>query len=852
VALALQAAPKLRPVVPPGAAEPSRFAPDKVRDRPGTANVCDPTKDWENRGLLLLSADGGRFVTWDRMYAPNRDPEAKKPGAPQRPIQVWDAVTGKPVGAPIDLEKRPSFNGLALSPDGKRLAAVYRSTGSKAEPTDNEDPNATAILVRVWDTETGKRIGPDMIAPRERETEPSVRFAAFGRLVVVAAKGITMQVTQTVFDTETGKLLDLPTAARAVHGGPEDPFLVTTSSATNTKGRVAHLRDARTLAVVGRPFEVSELENAAATADGKRVVLAHSYWLGAWDPKTGERLHPRFWVYAGAQCLAISADGSRFAAGYRDGGLDVSFGQRPGWARVWDAATGDAVSPPIKTFGVSHDIRFLAEGRALLTVTETEARLWDARSGEPLTSPLTFSGYNGFDRGSRADARIVGDALLVRRTVQTSQYDRWSLAADDRPVAELHELAEALAGRRRNAEANLQPIPPDELFALRKRLAARFPEHFGAPVSSADAVLTYRPDPRVKQLAERLADPRPGLVPRPYLASMLGSLQDPAGQAPLVAALGDTDVEVRRSAASALGSFAPPSPETVRALARTLAADKDDFARQCAARSLHGPAKTARADLLQALKGDRAAGVRGGAAYALRNATADADLLAALRAASKEGQPWEVRVEAAMSVAALAPADTDSVGVLSAALTGDRSYLAAQYLNELGPRAAPAAAALTKVVEKGNYQPNSYNATRNAIHALAKIGPAAKPALPALLAKLGRDESNPNLTSGPAKYVPVRDNLVAYALARIGPDVVPDLLKVFKEDKDAKRRRSAVLALGFLGPPAKEAVADLEAEAKKLADKEGKLRDEQWLATALEMALARIRDPNAIPVEKID
>ncbi len=81
--------------------------------------------------------------------------------------------------------------------------------------------------------------------------------------------------------------------------------------------------------------------------------------------------------------------------------------------------------------------------------------------------------------------------------------------------------------------------------------------------------------------------------------------------------------------------------------------------------------------------------------------------------------------------------------------------------------------------------------------------------------------------------------------------MVPDLLKVVKEDKDEKRRRTAVLALGFLGPPARAAVADLEAKAKKLAVKKEPSRDDEWLAKALEMALGRIRDPKAIPVEKM-
>ena len=192
------------------------------------------------------------------------------------------------------------------------------------------DPNDPKVFVlRVWDVETGKRVGPDLTAPRPDESQGLIRFAAAGRLVVATIQLFngSNTVMHAVWDLDAGKLLDLPEPARAVYGGPDDPFVVTTPGTSGKNGRIAHLRDARTLAVVGRPFEVSELRTAAATPDGSRVVLGNSYWLGAWDPKTGERLHPRFWVYAGAKCLAIGADGSRFAAGYSESGLDVGFGQ---------------------------------------------------------------------------------------------------------------------------------------------------------------------------------------------------------------------------------------------------------------------------------------------------------------------------------------------------------------------------------------------------------------------------------------------------------------------------------------------------------------------------------------------
>jgi HEAT repeat protein len=247
--------------------------------------------------------------------------------------------------------------------------------------------------------------------------------------------------------------------------------------------------------------------------------------------------------------------------------------------------------------------------------------------------------------------------------------------------------------------------------------------------------------------------------------------------------------------------------------------------------------------------------VREGAAFSLRNVAADPALLAALRAALNDAQSWRVRVEAAMTVATCVGDDKESVGVLTEALTQSddwTQYLAAHYVYDLGPRATPAAVGLAKLVAKGKYQPHFMDRTWYAVHALSRLGPAAKAAAPALLARLADDESNPHWSNQNTNYVPVRENMIACTLARIGPEVVPDLLKVFKEDKDAHRQRAAVLALGFLGPKAKAALADLEAQAKKLAAKENKTKDEEWLATALDSALKRMRDPKAIPVEKLE
>jgi WD40 repeat protein/HEAT repeat protein len=838
IALALQATPKLRPVMPPAAREPTGFAADKVIDPPHTPNVCNPVRQWNESDYLLRSADARRLTPWNSSIGRGTEEEAKAAGRTPWIVPVYDAATGQLVAPPIDLQRWPFWRSPALSSDGRRIAAVFHSSKMPKDWHEygDTDPNdAKLYVVRAWDVDSRQRIGPDMTVPRKVQNEPRLRFTARGRLLVLDV----YDGEPTIWDLDTGKPLE---GVRSVQGRPEDPFLLT---ATQNRAQV---RDARTLAVVGKPFDVDDVQHAAVSPDGSRAVIAHSYWLGTWDSKTGQRLHPRFVVFDGAKCVAISADGSRIAAG---------FAERNGTAgaRVWDAATGDVISPLLKTGQVCHDLLFVAGGRALLTGADKSVRLWDARTGEPLTAPLTGDGQFDIYDGHQADAAVSGETMFVRYSYLASQYDRWSLAPEAHDVAELRAVAEALAGRRLDAAGNPQPIPAEELLALRKQVAGQFPECFGSPVASLDAVLTRRVDPRVGQLAARLANRQESAARRAWAAEALSWIKDPAGLAPLLAALRDPAAPVRRAAAGALSQYQPPAPETVQALVQVLRKDADDGARASAAWALQGQAaKMAKADLLRALQEDRAAGVRAGAARGLRYVDADPAVVAALRRAMADSQPWGVRVQAAMAVAMLVPDDKEGVGVLALVLEsndGGAQWSAVAYLDELGPRAAPAAASLAKLVAKGKFQPHFIDETWYAIRALSRIGPGAKPALPTLLAKLGEDKSDPS-RGWVGGYVQVEDNMIAYAAARIGPDAVPDLLKVVKEDRDAHRRRAAVLALGFLGPPAKAAVAELEAEAKKLAGKQNPSNDEKLLATAIEKALHRIRDPNAIPVDKLE
>src|SRR5205085_2340917 len=110
------------------------------------------------------------------------------------------------------------------------------------------------------------------------------------------------------------------------------------------------------------------------------------------------------------------------------------------------------------------------------------------------------------------------------------------------------------------------------------------------------------------------------------------------------------------------------------------------------------------------------------------------------------------------------------------------------------------------IVRTERYESHYINETWYAVHTLAKIGPAARDAVPTLIRLLDRDSGNPHWFSNKTQYLPAGDNIFAYALGRVGPAAVPELLKVVR-DASGPARRAAVAGAAARGAGGVPAVA---------------------------------------------
>jgi dipeptidyl aminopeptidase/acylaminoacyl peptidase len=137
-----------------------------------------------------------------------------------------------------------------------------------------------------------------------------------------------------------------------------------------------------------------------------------------WDARSGQPVTPAVSFDTAVFGLAFSPDGRS---------LLVACGahgewERPGEARILDTSTGTARIPPIVTPGVCKAARFSPDGHRLITAGGGlmsggggEARVWDVATGRPLTPPLhhTAGVTDAFFSPDGRLAVTLSDALRV-------------------------------------------------------------------------------------------------------------------------------------------------------------------------------------------------------------------------------------------------------------------------------------------------------------------------------------------------------------------------------------------------------------------------------------------------------
>jgi RNA polymerase sigma factor (sigma-70 family) len=317
---------------------------------------------------------------------------------PQDGIKVWDIAADRLVHSFNHKGREPSA--VAISPDGKLLAACYRDDG----------------VIRFWDLARGEEV-------RVLKGHPhGVRSLAFSpdgaRLASGGAEG---DGSLRLWDLTTGNATVLRTGIK----GRER----TTASASIEDGRLSNARHEPTL---------GEVPALAFSPDGTQLVCGFGEGdpgLRVFDAATGKQLREFGDRRNAVNGLAISRDGRRVYAGMG------------GSVRVFELATGKELGPAGGHGQYISQVRLSPDGRVAATAGgDRTIRLWDVHSGKEVKR---FEGHEGGLRcvAFAPDGRLLasgGGDRTVRLWEVASGRLVWCLRGHD---GEVHDLAFSPDGR---------------------------------------------------------------------------------------------------------------------------------------------------------------------------------------------------------------------------------------------------------------------------------------------------------------------------------------------------------------------------------------------------------------------
>jgi WD40 repeat protein len=408
-----------------------------LRSSPESVVVKSWASDYIANGIWWLPKVSLQSKSWvtSAVFSPNG--RRVLTTSQDQTAQVWDADSGKPLGAPM--QHNGAVHDAVFSRDSQRVvtcsdqtaqvwnAASGKGVGAPMQPKSGVmlavfSPSGRRVVTasidgtaQVWDVDSGEPVGAPM---QLKDLVHSAVISADGRRVLTVT-GETAQA----WDIDSGNPVGVPQGFFNFAMFSPDGRRVVTSSE-----RTAQVWDVDSGKLVGAPMQQNGLADSAVfSPDGRRVLTtSRDQTAQVWDAESGKPVGTPMQHKSLIRSAVFSPDGRRvLTLGDEEILVEGVLGGREvyGIAQVWDADSGKSVGAPMQRKGFIDSAMFSPDGGRVLTVFADRSnqvaphqtiQVWDADSGEPVGTPMQDSGY-------KISAMFSPDG---RRRVLTAGLDR--------------------------------------------------------------------------------------------------------------------------------------------------------------------------------------------------------------------------------------------------------------------------------------------------------------------------------------------------------------------------------------------------------------------------------------------
>jgi WD40 repeat protein/serine/threonine protein kinase len=338
-------------------------------------------------------------------------------------VRSWDGSTGRPLGRFSHQSER--FKWAGFSPDGRWFVTVAGAEGHAQE-------------VQIWDANTGE---PQSPAFAQTGWMRQALFSPDGACLLTVGVDDAIRLWSLTSSRSSSASFQHPWEMVKTEGIATGRHEPTDAQETNLRGN-------------------SRVNYAEFNSDGRRVVtVSDNGSAKVWDAITGAAITPYVRLDKPLQGAVFSDDGRYFATvgGIFPGEESITSrstagptleGEREGVACVWDANTGQPVTPAIRIKEAVRSARFSPDGRWLLTQARRAVWLWDAQTGLSAGLPIELAlplNAIAFSRDGQLIAACGRSATTRGATVvktETRLYDARSGRPITSPLLELGEVTD--------------------------------------------------------------------------------------------------------------------------------------------------------------------------------------------------------------------------------------------------------------------------------------------------------------------------------------------------------------------------------------------------------------------------